>query len=93
MKFRVKILAISAAAILAPLAAMAADNKASDAPKAEKPAAVCQQATGSRIKSHDTSRCDKSSNGAFRSYSAESLQETGAIDLAEALRRLDPAFR
>jgi len=91
MKFRAQILAIAAAALLAPLAAMSADTK--DEPKAEKPAATCQQVTGSRIKPRDATSCDKSSNRPFRSYSAESLQETGEIDLVEALRKLDPAFR
>lgn len=93
MKFRAQILAISAAALLAPLAAMSADTKAKDEAKVEKPAAVCQQVTGSRIKPRDAASCDKSSNRPFRSYSSESLQETGEIDLVEALRKLDPAFR
>ena len=53
----------------------------------------CLKHTGSRI----TPRADKqgrkcvSANG--RSYSKEDLDRTGEIDLADALRRLDPAIR
>lgn len=93
MKFRAKTLAIAAAAMLAPLAAMAADTKVSNEAKAEKPVAACKQVTGSRIKPRDASRCDKSSSQPWRSYSADELQQTGEIDMAEALRKLDPAFR
>jgi hypothetical protein len=95
MKIRARILAISAAALLAPLAAMSADTKAEGKTraKAEKPAAVCEQVTGSRIKPRDATSCEKSSNQRYRSFTAEELQQTGSIDLAEALRKLDPAFR
>lgn len=53
----------------------------------------CLKKTGSRI----APRADKqgrkcvSANG--RSYSKEDLDRTGEIDLADALRRLDPAIR
>lgn len=48
-------------------------------------------ATGTRIRGRDG---DCSPKGyPFRSYSAEELQATGAIDLAEALRQIDPAIQ
>lgn len=47
--------------------------------------------TGSRIRTRDG---DCSPKGyPFRSYSAEELQDTGEIDLLEALRQIDPAFQ
>ncbi len=93
MKFRTNILAVAATAMLAPLAAMSADTKAKDGAKVEKPAAVCEQVTGSRIKPRAGTSCEKQAKGPFRSYSAERLQETGEIDLAAALRKLDPSFQ
>ena len=51
----------------------------------------CEQVTGSRIRPKTT---DCTSLGyPYRSYSAEELQGTGEIDLVEALRQIDPAFR
>lgn len=47
--------------------------------------------TGSRIRSRDG---DCTPRGyPFRSYSVEELEATGEIDLVEALREIDPAFR
>ena len=37
--------------------------------------------------------CAKVARGAYRSYSKEDIERTGETDMAEALRKLDPAFR
>ena len=48
-------------------------------------------ATGTRIRGSDGECSPK--GYPFRSYSAEELQATGALDLAEALRQIDPAIQ
>lgn len=95
MTIRTSFLVTAAAAMLAPFAVMASDapTKDKDEAKAEKPVAECTQVTGSRIKARNAASCDRLANRPFRSYSAERLQETGEIDMADALRKLDPAFR
>ncbi|MEO6185464.1 MAG: hypothetical protein ABIP38_11880 [Steroidobacteraceae bacterium] len=93
MKFRANILVTAAAALLTPLAVLAADTSPKDVAKLAKPPAVCDQVTGSRIKPRAATSCDKQAKGPFRSYSAERLQDTGEIDMAAALRKLDPSFQ
>ena len=77
----------------------------SHAPVAEQPAAAdahrqakdepadrsCLRHTGSRLIGRDRGdrRC---ATAAGRAYSREDLDRTGSIDLADALRRLDPAI-
>jgi len=95
MNTRARILAACAVALLAPLAAQAAGDAAAAASsgKAKKVVAQqCTQVTGSRIRVRDPARCDRPSMRPMRSYTADDLQSTGAIDLNEALRRLDPIF-
>ncbi len=78
-----------------PSQASATDADKADAVerKADLSDTHCLKQTGSRI----APRADKqgrkcvSANG--RSYSKEDLDRTGEIDLADALRRLDPAIR
>lgn len=51
----------------------------------------CLTQTGSRISPRADSKGRKCISAAGRAYSREDLDRTGAVDLAEALRRLDPA--
>ncbi len=51
----------------------------------------CLKQTGSRVIRAD-SRGRKCANGPGRSYTKEDLDRTGATDLAEALRKLDPSI-
>jgi hypothetical protein len=51
----------------------------------------CQWVTGSRIRPREATDC-KPRGYPSRSFTAEELQSTGAVDLADALRQLDPAF-
>ena len=51
----------------------------------------CLTQTGSRISPRADSKGRKCTNAAGRAYSREDLNRTGTVDLAEALRRLDPA--
>lgn len=57
----------------------------------------CLRQTGSRITAHYNTRAAKDKQQcapiAGRSYTNEDIQRTGAIDLADALRSLDPAIR
>ena len=52
----------------------------------------CLKHTGSRLIRAD-SRGRKCANATGRSYSKEDIDRTGAFDLQDALRRLDPAVR
>jgi hypothetical protein len=49
----------------------------------------CVQETGSRIKRRDARGCNGEPG---RSYDRDDLDRTGAIDAADALRRLDPSI-
>ena len=51
----------------------------------------CLTQTGSRISPRADSKGRKCTGATGRAYSREDLDRTGAVDLAEALRRLDPA--
>lgn len=61
----------------------------------------CLQYTGSRIVSNRSARTQKNNSTRRdecapmpgRSYSRDDIDSTGAVDLGEALRRLDPAIR
>jgi hypothetical protein len=94
MNIRTGILAVCAAVLLAPAAALAADTATkttSDAKPKKVTTEACQGSTGSRIKPAKPADC-KASKYALRTYSSDELQRTGEIDLTEALRKLDPAF-
>ncbi len=53
----------------------------------------CLQHTGTRIRQSRRGHAQTSCNGVIgRSYDREALERTGAFDLREALRRLDPAL-
>lgn len=89
-----RILAVCAAVLLAPAAALAADTATKAAPVAKPKSAAaeqCQENTGSRIRATKAGSC-RPSMLALRSYSSDDLQRTGEIDMAQALRKLDPAF-
>ena len=86
-------LAAALAATLGLLAACATRPAplAANDPERVAGAGECEQVTGSRIRPKNS---DCTSLGyPYRSYSAEELQGTGEIDLVEALRQIDPAFR
>ena len=53
----------------------------------------CLEQTGSRISPRADKGGRKCVNAPGRSYSKEDLDRTGATDLADALRRLDPSVR
>lgn len=83
--------------ILAPSALLAADNRGPEQPNPEAVAedarasarqADCLRLTGTRIRP-PAGRC---ASGPGRVYSREELDRTGAIDLSDALRRLDPSL-
>ena len=61
-----------------------------DAKKDELADRNCLQYTGSRLIRAD-SKGRKCANATGRSYSKEDIDRTGAIDLRDALRKLDPA--
>lgn len=51
----------------------------------------CLKETGSRLAPRPDNKGRKCVNASGRAYSREDLDRTGAIDLSDALRRLDPA--
>lgn len=53
----------------------------------------CLKQTGSRLAPRPDSKGRKCVNATGRSYTKDDLDSTGAIDLKDALRRLDPAVR
>ena len=108
MKYRSVFIAV-AATVLAPLALHAADKtaqpnkdakpvaaaeaKADQAQaKPEEAKAKCAYVTGSRIRHDPPVDCDQSTAN-VRTYTAEDLQNTGQIELGDALRWLDPRFQ
>ena len=72
-------------------AAAEAKSKQADA-KPEETKAKCAYVTGSRIKHDPPVDCDQSTSN-LRTYTAEDLQNTGQIDIGDALRWLDPRFQ
>lgn len=79
--------------VMLPLAGCAgmAPARVADAQAGESAEPDCAYATGSRIRPRQVNRC--APNRPLRSYSKEELDATGEIDLNNALRELDPAFR
>lgn len=73
----------------APTETSAKQDKA-DAKKDEWADRNCLQYTGSRLIRAD-SKGRKCANATGRSYSKEDIDRTGALDLRDAIRRLDPA--
>lgn len=76
--------------------AQAADDAKTSKP-ANRPAterADCPTVTGSRIPPKRDSRgeCPKIA-GAGRTYDKDDIDRTGAVDLGEAIRQLDPSIR
>jgi hypothetical protein len=67
-----------------------AKHDKADAKKDELAGRNCLQYTGSRLIRAD-SKGRKCANATGRSYSKEDIDRTGAVDLLDALRRLDPA--
>lgn len=53
----------------------------------------CLKETGSRLAPRPDSKGRKCINATGRAYTKEEMDSTGAIDLKDALRRLDPAVR
>ena len=51
----------------------------------------CLKETGSRLPPRPDSKGRKCINATGRAYTKEEMDSTGAIDLKDALRRLDPA--
>ena len=51
----------------------------------------CLKHTGTRISPRADRNGRKCANAVGRAYNRDDLDRTGAVDLAEALRRLDPA--
>lgn len=82
-----------AAASQASLAGDAASTTPDEAKKAEMNDHRCLRHTGTRISSRTDSRKQRAcSNGAIgRAYSREDLDRTGEVNIAEALRKLDPS--
>jgi len=100
MKTRSRIIAAFAVALIAPMAATyAADTESAPKPaakekvEAKKEAAKCDVAPGSRVRQAKPEDCQKIAKQPFRSYSKEELDSTGETNVAEALRKLDPAIR
>ncbi|HEU0305713.1 MAG TPA: hypothetical protein VFR30_01955 [Lysobacter sp.] len=54
----------------------------------------CLRQTGTRIGSRNAGSKDQKCTGAMgRSYTREDLERTGDVNIADALRKLDPAIR
>jgi len=85
----------------APSSTPAVQAPAVQAPAVEAPqiANTCLQATGSRITEAQNRRAVREgravrcANAPGRSYSADDLQRTGQVGLADALRSLDTSIR
>jgi phosphate-selective porin len=78
-----------AAAVSDTAEAAAADKLASEDKLADR---NCLRETGSRVIRAD-SKGRKCAIGPGRSYTKEDIDRTGSIDLADALRKLDPSIR
>jgi hypothetical protein len=85
------------AALAADQAAQAAVEQTAASDESQLPGRHCLQQTGSRITEARNARVGTSERRcavAFgRVYSRADIDGTGAIDLADALRKLDPAIR
>lgn len=81
-----------------PQAAAPSDAVANDAQAVQKQqqdlrAADCLTQTGTRIRTRDAKTGKVNCQGPGRSYSRDELDRTGEVDLADALRRIDPSVR
>lgn len=96
---RVQTALLALAVSLAAMPALAADTPrdAARAPAAERdePASAdrhCLKNTGTRIRARAGER-PRCSAFAGRAYSRDDLERTGRVDIADALRTLDPSIR
>lgn len=62
-----------------------------DTPVATKKPKACEPVSGSHIRPSTARNCETLAQP-MRSYSAEDIQRTGEMNLAQALRKLDPIF-
>jgi hypothetical protein len=100
MKHRSRHSVLLGAVALLPLVAWAADPAAEPKAPASAPASTpkaekkdrCEPVSGSRIKSTRGGGCPGAGQ-MTRSYTRRDIEITGEIDMAEALRKLDPIFR
>ena len=76
-----------------PVVATASDADATIQPAAKDKASDrnCLKETGSRLAPRADSKGRKCVNATGRSYTKEDIDRTGAVDLRDAIRRLDPA--
>jgi hypothetical protein len=75
-----------------PAESAAAATEATVKPAETKPAeAKCEYVTGSRIRHDPPVDCDEGPPGS-RTFTSKELQNTGELNMAEALRKLDPRF-
>ncbi len=73
-----------------------ADATASNAPGdriAEQTPSNCLRYTGSRIRTADRKTGKAACGGPGRAYGRDDIDRTGRVDLADALRHLDPSIR
>lgn len=77
----------------APSDAIASDAQAMQKEKQDLRAADCLTQTGTRIRTRDAKSGKVNCQGPGRSYSRDDLDRTGQVDLADALRRIDPSVR
>jgi hypothetical protein len=93
MKLRPLVLCFSVAALISPLAALAADATTPPAASAKAKKPTCETSTASRIQASPAQNCRQNSSSPTRTYTQEDLQRTGEINTVEALRKLDPRFQ
>lgn len=85
----------AAAQTVPPQTTPAADAPAAAQTDAKKPEindAYCLRNTGTRITSRANNRKTNTCGAIGRSYTREDLQRTGEINIADALRKLDPSI-
>lgn len=101
MKYRNRLLpAATLALLLGSLGAAAAESSAAagarqaqgDTPQPAKKYVACETVTGSRIRPAKNQKC-RITASPVRTYTQRDLEMTGALTVADALRRLDPAYR
>lgn len=91
MKSRAMFPAAALAAAIAPLAACVSQSPTLTANEGTQLEQPCGEITGTRIRSN-LNDCEPV-GVPLKSFTAEELQSTGELDMVEALRQLDPAFR
>lgn len=77
----------------APSDAVANDAQAAQQGRQDLRAAECLTQTGTRIRTRDAKTGKVACQGPGRSYSRDELERTGQVDMADALRRIDPSIR